>query len=491
MSNYYEATPESQGIGSEVLQNLLDELQENVPTLQQLAVIKNGKVILKASKKPYRSTDIRCSYSMAKSYVSMAIGILVTDQTLDVHEKCCKYFSDYYPNGYDKRFDYIEIADLLRMNACCLTSSCDFGNLDRDEWLKFYLSYTLPRDVGTGFQYDTGATYALSALVTMLTGQTVFELLYERIFLPLEIHDVKWKVSPEGFTVGGWALYMSLDDQIKIAKLWMNYGNWQGRQLISEQYMRQATAVQTSTDTPQARFRSNYGYLFWLGDGVFSAMGAWGCMINCCIERGIAVIVGAVSNDELNNKTIEILYRYLFQNKTLDHIEENPAALTELIQQIENMVLPYPTGVRSNDEAESKIFGQMLYLDDNDRDIRGIYFSRKSDDIITMNLLYKDRNVPFEAAYQEWRYTEACIKANFIFDNIECNDFHDKHALSYAWDGNTLLIIDYLLNTNNYDLYRIEIEENEIRASVQVTTKRMCKQTSPDNLIIVRRKGVL
>jgi hypothetical protein len=111
-----------------------------------------------------------------------------------------------------------------------------------------------------------------------------------------------------------------------------------------------------------------------------------------------------------------------------------------------------------------------------------MYIQKLEKGRIRMNLVYADKNVPFEAGYHRWIRGSECIKANFEFDNIECNSYHTEHALSYAWDGSTLLILDYLLNTNNYDLYRIQAGEDPIHIDVQVTTKRCHPFTVPDEL---------
>jgi CubicO group peptidase (beta-lactamase class C family) len=156
-------------------------------------------------------------------------------------------------------------------------------------------------------------------------------------------------------------MYLSLNDEIKIAKFLLNQGKWNGEQLISAGYLREATTPQTSTGN-QARLRSSYGYLFWLGDGVFSVNGAWGCMISCCPKNNLAVVINAVSNDEINDRTIEIIYQYLFRPTFPAKIADKPGEAEKLEAYLTAFALPFPKGAEENPACEEKVYHRYFHF---------------------------------------------------------------------------------------------------------------------------------
>ena len=69
---------------------------------------------------------------------------------------------------------------------------------------------------GTSFEYNSMNTYMLSAIVTEITGQSLFDFCKERIFEPLGIKRVYWESCPQSITKGGWGLFMRIEDMAKL-----------------------------------------------------------------------------------------------------------------------------------------------------------------------------------------------------------------------------------------------------------------------------------
>ena len=87
----------------------------------------------------------------------------------------------------------------------------------------------------------------LSSLVTKTMHKNVLALMKERVLKPMGITDIEWLESPEGNTVGGWGLYLKTPDIAKIAILLANMGKWNGKTLIPEEYLKEATRKQIDT----------------------------------------------------------------------------------------------------------------------------------------------------------------------------------------------------------------------------------------------------
>ena len=103
----------------------------------------------------------------------------------------------------------------------------------------------------------------LSSLVTKTMHKNVLALMKERVLKPMGITDIEWLESPEGNTVGGWGLYLKTPDIAKIAILLANMGKWNGKTLIPEEYLKEATRKQI--DTPEEKYPvCGYGYQYWI-----------------------------------------------------------------------------------------------------------------------------------------------------------------------------------------------------------------------------------
>jgi CubicO group peptidase (beta-lactamase class C family) len=91
-------------------------------------------------------------------------------------------------------------------------------------------------------------SYTLWPIVTKVTGQTSLEFLKPRLFEPLGIENSKWAMSPEGNSLGGYGLWLCTEDIAKFGQLYLRKGRWNGRQLIPEQWVEQATSKQVPND---------------------------------------------------------------------------------------------------------------------------------------------------------------------------------------------------------------------------------------------------
>jgi CubicO group peptidase (beta-lactamase class C family) len=108
----------------------------------------------------------------------------------------------------------------------------------------------------------------LSAIVTKATGQTSLEFLKPRLFEPLGIENPEWPTSPEGNSLGGYGLKLCTEDIAKFGQLYLQKGKWNGKQLIPENWVAQATSRQVPNDQEGHSkigidWVQGYGFQFW------------------------------------------------------------------------------------------------------------------------------------------------------------------------------------------------------------------------------------
>ena len=219
--------PEKYGISSERMLKLVQEMDAQVEDLHSIAVVCDNDVVLLKCKEPYTEECRQMMHSFAKSMNSIAVGIAISEGKIHLEDKIADYFRGYLPETYDKRIEDLTVRNLLTMAAGACRYSSYFKGVT-DSWIRHYFTYELPHDPGTVFQYDTGASYILSSLITKTMGKTTLELMQERVFSSMGIENVDWLTSPEGNTVGGWGLYLSTPEIAKIGILLANLGRWNG-----------------------------------------------------------------------------------------------------------------------------------------------------------------------------------------------------------------------------------------------------------------------
>lgn len=240
--------PEAYGISSDNLLCMVQELETFVEDIHSISVVCDNDVIFSKCIQPYTEEPMQMLHSFSKSMNSIAVGIAIDEGKLHLDDLVIDYFKEYLPEEYDKRIDQLTVRNLLTMAAnSCRLSTCFRGVTD--SWITHYFTYKLPHDPGTVFQYDTGASYMLSSLVTKTMHKNVLALMKERVLKPMGITDIEWLESPEGNTVGGWGLYLKTPDIAKIAILLANMGKWFDKTLSFEENDRKIQSIEINRKT--------------------------------------------------------------------------------------------------------------------------------------------------------------------------------------------------------------------------------------------------
>lgn len=136
----------------------------------------------------------------------------------------------------------------------------------------------------------------LSAIVQKVTGQTVFDYLRPRLFEPLGIENSTWDASPQGITFGGVGLNIRTEDIARFGLLYLQKGEWKGKQLVPASWVEAATARQTSNGSePTSDWDQGYGYQFWrCRHGLYRGDGAFGqfCIVMPQQDAVVAITSG-------------------------------------------------------------------------------------------------------------------------------------------------------------------------------------------------------
>lgn len=335
---FVRATPESQGISSDLFAALLRELDTSKDTeMHHFMALRHGKVICECNFAPYPKGMWHITHSMCKSITGMAIGMLIEEEKLKLNENIYDIFSDHI-NAFSKIFrPVITVENLLTM-----TSGVTFnesGIVSGNDWLGSFLNASVNGKPGTEFQYNSLNTYVLSAIVTKRTGETLTEYLTPRLFGPLGITKYYWETCPKGITKGGWGLFLCAEDMAKLGQLYLQRGKWNGQQLVSEYWIEISTArhLKTQNDT------YGYGYQLWMEQrpGSFEYNGMLGQNVIIYPDMDMVLVTNA-GNKEMFQDCImlNIIRKYFPVNyHPADVLPENPLSyslLKRLCGELEN-----------------------------------------------------------------------------------------------------------------------------------------------------------
>ena len=323
-------TPQSQGVSSAFFIELLRGLSEDKKCrIHKFMCLRHGKVIVECAFDPFDMDMWHVTYSMCKSITAMAIGLLIDEKKLSLEDKLGDIFGARIgPIARLKK--PITVRNLLNMS-----SGVDFneaGALSGNDWRKSFFEASQKFDPGTKFEYNSMNSYMLSAIVTEITGQSLFDFCKERIFDPMGIKRVMWESCPQSITKGGWGLFMRIEDMAKIGQMYLQNGRWNDRQIIPRQWVVESTALQIETGDDTNR---HYGYQIWINNdrhGSYAFNGMMGQNVFVYPDVDMVVVTNAGNSDVFQTSTMAVRIRAMMKKIEVsdEPLPEDGAALFEL-----------------------------------------------------------------------------------------------------------------------------------------------------------------
>jgi CubicO group peptidase (beta-lactamase class C family) len=259
--------PELQGVHSASIMAFLEDVGRAGLELHSFMLSRGGSVIAEGWWWPYEPQRIHMTHSLTKSVMVSGVGIALDESRFSLDDKVISFFPDHLPPDPSPNLKAMTVRDLLTMRTGHdhETSGSEWRPL-KTSWIAEFMKIPVVYQPGKKWVYTSAASYMLSAIVTRTTGQRLADYLRPRMLEPMGIRDFHWDVSPEGVTPGGNGLSWSTADSLKLGMLYAQKGVWQGRQLLSPQWVAEASRKQVP-DGP-------YGFQWWMGpDSEFYALG--------------------------------------------------------------------------------------------------------------------------------------------------------------------------------------------------------------------------
>jgi len=256
------SSPEEQGMNSLILLNAIKHFKQNSINIHSVLIIKNDHVVLDVCFYPFQNNYVHDLASVTKSITSLLIGIAIDKKLIkNENEPVFQYFPEYtITNDTLKK---VTIKDLLNMSSG-LQCSGDDGEKELNQmtnsadWVKFMFSlpfYTMP---GQKFSYCSGNFYLLAEILQRTTKMTCHEFAKKYLFNPLNFGKSYWSENYKNVNQGWGDLHLHPYDLAKIGCLLLNDGKWNGKQIISTEWLQKIKPLYYIHGT------ESYGYGWWL-----------------------------------------------------------------------------------------------------------------------------------------------------------------------------------------------------------------------------------
>jgi len=284
-------------------------------TFYSIVVLKDGVKVAEY----HREKEIRRNqFSATKCLMGTAIGIAVGEGRMSLDDKVLDYFPNDIGNIEGEQLECLRlmtVRDTLAMTAGYTEPGLLFDRTpyrDKD-WVQICLNSPLSLEARGKFFYTNCTSHLAAVILEKVAGMNMVDYLMPRIFEPLGIERPDWEYSPQGNAFGGSGAMLTTNELSRFGQLYLQNGIYNGKRLIPEQWIKEATVKQVATRSRQAEKNYGYGYTFWLGrEGSYRATGK--CGQNCMIIPNRNVVVAYNADDRRTEEMMTLVWDDVISN---------------------------------------------------------------------------------------------------------------------------------------------------------------------------------
>lgn len=250
--------------------------QENL-AVRGLRVYRDGALIASYQPQPEERQN---QYSGTKSFTSTACAFAIQEGLFTLDDYVLDHFRQDAPEAVSENLKQMRLRHLITMSMgfeSPMLMGAQRPNMTEKDWVQYVLRAPVIHKPGTVFQYNNAGPYLLGILIQRKTGMSLVDYLMPRLFEPMGIPRPQDEKDPLGNTFGAGGLQLNVSELAKLGLLYLQKGQWQGRQLIPASWVEEASRSFIVSDQGDGEIGTDYGYLFWImPDGMFRADGKYG-----------------------------------------------------------------------------------------------------------------------------------------------------------------------------------------------------------------------
>ncbi len=284
-----------------MLKDFISLVQDNSLPVYGIVVLQGGR---KEAEHHFVPEERQNLYSATKNITSTAVGLAVQEGFLRIEDSILPFFEKDISGELSleqlERLSKITLERLLTMSVI----DYPFERLACDHWLKHILSLPLPNVEQRKFRYNNFTSYLAGVIVERAAGMPMLDYLKPRFFDPLHILKAECFYSPEGHFYGSTGMKLTVNELSRIGQLYLQKGSYQGRQLLSGEWVERATKLQIENK------EEGYGYYFWRErNNSYCARGKWGQL--CLVLPDKEAVIAVLSNLE-EERLQSVMYQCLW-----------------------------------------------------------------------------------------------------------------------------------------------------------------------------------
>ena len=378
------STPEAEGISSKGILDFVEAAGKSEHELHSFMMLRHGKVVAEGWWAPYRPDLRHTMYSVSKSFTATAVGFAVSENRLSVEDKVISFFPDELPATVSPYLAELRIKDLLSMSAGQEPDPTGPTITKDSNWVKAFFSIPILHRPGTKFLYNSLCTYMLSAIVQKVTGEKLIDYLTPRLFVPLGITGMDWEVDPMGINTGGWGLRVKTEDMAKFGQLFLQKGNWQGKQVLPAAWVEAASTLKIvqHPDLPQVQkdasdWEQGYCYQMWRSrNNSYRGDGAFGQFIIVMPDQDAVIVITSETSDM--QAEFNLVWKYLFPAIQKEKLPADKNTTATLKQKLAALALPLQTK-KTTPPLVRSVSGKAFSMSPNALYVRNMAFQFKDD----------------------------------------------------------------------------------------------------------------
>jgi CubicO group peptidase (beta-lactamase class C family) len=451
-------TPEQQGLDSNKLADVVEYVRAQKINLHSLLIVRNGYVVLEAYFYPYNGTSTHDVASVTKSVTSMLIGAAIEQGKIkNVQQPVLALFPGRTVSNRDARKEKITIEQLLTMTSGLDCQAKDNETTLREmkesnDWVQFMLNLPMVDEPGRNFVYCSGGTHLLSAVLSQATGMSEQDFARKSLFQPLGIGDEIWPADSKGISHGWGDLHLHPRDMAKLGYLWLNQGVWDGKRIVSADWVKESTRAHTSMGD------SDYGYSWIVRSRVnpliYEATGRGGQRISMIPDKNLMVVFtgGGFKPAEIGNLLVGTV-------KSDQSLPDNPSGVARLKESVRAAAQPTEKKPAATlPEIAGIVSGKPYVFETNPLGLKSISFKFSSPEDASVQLEFTNR--PTETRR---------IGLNGV-PHISDGRFGLPLGITGYWENKNTFVLEYD-EIANINFYRLQVNFSPQQVKVLITER--------------------
>ncbi|HJC46459.1 MAG TPA: beta-lactamase family protein [Candidatus Lachnoclostridium pullistercoris] len=266
------SAPAAQGVAAEYIIDFLNACEKADSEIHGIMIARNGQVIFEAYNAPYAADIPHIMHSFTKILTNTAVALAYADGLLALDDPLLKFFPEYEASANE----YLRKCTIRSLITMRNGQERGIGGNEwrplKTSWKEAYFKVPFDKEPGKTYMYSSGNSYILSYIVQQVEKKTCRELVQERVGKKIGLTDFPWMLSPEGVCSGGNGVSLTTEDMLRIGLLYLNKGNWNGEQLIPEEWVEYAMGYRDPlppVDGLQYNFHWDHWADIWAARGMF------------------------------------------------------------------------------------------------------------------------------------------------------------------------------------------------------------------------------